>query len=99
MMTATAPLAAVRASERRGAESPPAELTELERRVRALPAPIRAELEPIVAEALEDARFRGRVLAIARDALVRLRLDLVLARFDLEETRREREDLRRLLSS
>ena len=98
MMTAATSVVA-RIPERRSAESPPAELTELERRVRALPTHIRAELEPIVAEALEDARFRGRVLAIARDALIRLRLDLVLAQFDLDETRREREDLRRLLST
>jgi hypothetical protein len=65
--------------------------------VRALPEPVRRELEPIVAEALEQAKYRGRVLSIAREALLRLRLDLELARFDLDATRREREDLRRLL--
>jgi hypothetical protein len=75
----------------------PAELVALQERVRSLPCEVRGELEPIVAEAVEEARFRGRVLTIARDALVRLRLDLELARFDLDATRREREDLRRLL--
>jgi hypothetical protein len=75
----------------------PAELLALQDRIRSLSPPIRRELEPIVAEALEEARFRGRVLAIAREALVRLRLDLALARFDLDLTRKEREDLRRLL--
>ena len=48
-------------------------------------------------EVLEQARFRGRVLWVARDALERLRLDLEMARFDLDVTRRERENLRRLL--
>jgi hypothetical protein len=78
------------------AQSPP-ELLMLRDRIDGLPPPIRGELAPIIDDAIDQARFRGRVLAIARDALVRLRLDLELARFDLDVTRREREDLRRLL--
>jgi hypothetical protein len=85
----------------RGAESPqddsPEELLALLDRVQALPEPVREELEPIVGEAIEEARFRRRVLSVARDALERLRLDLELARFDLDATRREREALRKLL--
>jgi hypothetical protein len=80
-------------------ESLPAELLTLWQRVQAQPAEVRAELEPIIHEALEDARFRGRILSVARDGLERLRLDLELARFDLEATRRERELLRELLKS
>ena len=75
----------------------PDELVALWERVRALPTDVRSELEPVVAEALEHARFRGRVLSVARDALERLHLDLELARFDLDVTRREREHLRQLL--
>lgn len=75
----------------------PVELLALRERVQAQPAEVRAELEPIIHEALEDARFRGRILSVARDGLERLRLDLELARFDLEATRRERESLRELL--
>lgn len=82
---------------RKGGECVPAELVELRERIQSLPPPIRDELEPIVADALEQARFRGRAMAIARDALLRLRLDLILAQFDLDVTRREREHLRRLL--
>ncbi|HEX8201322.1 MAG TPA: hypothetical protein VF590_12610 [Isosphaeraceae bacterium] len=78
-------------------EAVPAELLELRERVRALPPELRTDLEPIVAEALEHARFRDRILTVARDALERLRLDLEMARFDLDATRREREDLRRLI--
>jgi hypothetical protein len=62
-----------------------------------MPEAIRTELEPIVDDALEQARFRHRILAVARDALEQLRLDLELARFDLDMTRKEREDLRRRL--
>lgn len=76
------------------AESIPAELVELMERVKLLPGPIRSELLPIVTEAQDQARYRGRVLAIAREALVRLRLDLELARFDQDASRSEREKVR-----
>jgi hypothetical protein len=52
----------------------------------------------MVDEAMEEARFRNRILSVARDALEQLRLDLEMARFDLEATRRERESLRERLS-
>ena len=54
-------------------------------------------LEPLVEEAMEHARFRNRVLTVARDALEQFRLDLEMARFDLDITRREREGLRHLI--
>jgi nitric oxide reductase activation protein len=76
----------------------PAELLELRDRVQAQPVEVRDELAPLLEDVLEHARFRGRILSVARDALERLRLDLELARFDLEATRRERETLRQRLS-
>ena len=79
-------------------ETLPMELLALLERVQTLPARVRAELEPLVDEALDQARFRGRVLSVARDALEQLRLDLEMARFDLEATRREREALRKRLA-
>ena len=84
-------------AEVEGRDALPEELIDLRDRVQKLPSRVRTELEPIVAEVLDQARFRGRVLAIARDALVRLRLDLEMTRFDLDVTRREREELRRVL--
>jgi len=72
----------------------PFELIELKERIAAQSADIRAELEPLVDDAMEHARFRGRAMSLARDALERFRLDLVLLEFDLEATRREREALR-----
>jgi hypothetical protein len=72
----------------------PVELIQLKERVQAQPVEVRAALEPLVAEVMEEARFRSRVLSVARDALGQLRLDLELARFDLDATRREREALR-----
>lgn len=78
-------------------EDIPDELLALFERVRLLPREIRSELEPILMEALDDARFRGKVLLVAKEALERLKLDLELTKFDLDATRREREDLKRRL--
>ena len=82
------------AGEETARESYPAELVALRERIREQPVEIRTELEPLIAEVFEHAQFRGRVLAIARDALERFRLDLTALRFDLEVTRRERDSLR-----
>lgn len=81
------------------AETIPAELLELHERVLAQPSAVRAELEPLIEEALEHARFRGRVLNVARGALEQYKLDLEMVRFDLDATRRERESLLRRLNS
>ena len=75
----------------------PSELLQLRDLVQSQPAGVRAELEPLLDDVLEHALFRGRVLSVARDALERLRLDLNMALFDLDATRREREALRALL--
>jgi hypothetical protein len=75
----------------------PVELIQLREWVQAQPEEIRAELEPLVAEVVEEARFRSRVLSVARDALEQMRLDLEMVRFDLDATRREREALRQLI--
>ncbi len=75
----------------------PLELIELKERIAAQSADIRAELEPLVDDAMENARFRGRAMGLARDALEHFRLDLAMLEFDLEATRREREALRALL--
>ncbi len=77
--------------------SVPAELLALRARIRAMPEEIRAELEPLAEDACEQARFRGRALSLAREALEQFRLELSAAKFDLDITRREREGLRRLI--
>ena len=69
-------------------ETLPPELMELRDRVLAQPRDVRAELEPLVEEAMEHARFRDRVLNVARGALEQFKLDLEMARFDLDATRR-----------
>lgn len=78
-------------------ETFPPELLELRERIQGQPTAVRAALEPLVDEAMEEARFRSRVLCVARGALEQFKLDLEIARFDLDATRRERENLLRLL--
>ncbi|WZO97025.1 hypothetical protein EP7_004038 [Isosphaeraceae bacterium EP7] len=75
--------------------SVPAELMALRERIAALPAEWTRDLQPLIDEVCDDARFRGRVLAVAKAALENLHLELSAARFDLEVTRRERDALRR----
>jgi hypothetical protein len=72
----------------------PAELVELRDKVESRPPRVRAELAPLIEEALEHARFRASVVLLARDALERFRLDVSMLKFDLEATRREREALK-----
>ncbi len=86
-------IASTRAAEP-PAEAVPAEIAELLDRVRSLPPTIAQELTPAVLEVIEQARFRGRALGIAKEALERLRMDLELTRFDLELTRKERDGIR-----
>lgn len=81
-----------------GREIVPVELRELHERVQAQPTEVRAALEPLVEDVMEHALFRNRVLSVARGALEQFKLDLEMARFDLDATRRERETLLRLLN-
>ena len=77
--------------------SVPAELLALRARIRSLPPEIRADLEPLAEDACEQAKFRGRALSLAREALEQFRLELAAAKFDLDATRQEREGLRKLM--
>jgi hypothetical protein len=76
----------------------PTELNALSARLAELPAEIAEELRPAVEEAIEQARFRGRILDVAKEALERLRLELELTKFDLELTRKERDGLKAVAS-
>lgn len=76
-------------SSRSEATEVPTELMELKERIQELPVAVRSELEPLIEEVMEHAVFRGRAMMLARDALMRLRLDLASVQFDLDMTRRE----------
>jgi hypothetical protein len=82
-------------SEKSQADELPADIQELAAAIRALPSELRQGLEPLVGRVLESTRRRRRILGLIQDALSQLRLDMKYLMFDLEATRRERDELRR----
>jgi hypothetical protein len=73
----------------------PVELAELAAAVAALPPDARSRIEPLVSRVVEITGRRRRILSLVQDALSQLRLDMKYLVFDLEATRRERDDYRR----
>jgi hypothetical protein len=75
----------------------PRELLELANAIQQLPAEYRGRVEPVLARVVESGKRRRRILSLVQDALGQLRLDMKYLTFDLEATRRERDDFRRKL--
>lgn len=76
-------------------EELPADLLELCDLLNRLPGEYREQVEPIFYRVVESTKRRRRILSLVQDALSQLRLDMKYLMFDLEATRRERDDLRR----
>ncbi len=70
----------------------PADLLRLANAIRALPDQYSRELTPALDRVVESTKRRRRILALVQDALSQLRLDMKYLMFDLEATRRERDD-------
>ncbi len=79
------------------AEDLPADIVELVAACDALPAEYRQSIQPLMCRVLESTRRRRRILSLVQDALSQLRLDMKYLMFDLEATRRERDEYRRKL--
>ncbi len=60
-----------------------------------LPPEQQGKIEPALARVVEATKRRRRILSLVQDALGQLRLDMKYLAFDLEATRRERDDFRR----
>ncbi len=73
----------------------PQELAELSYVVRQLPSQYRTLIEPALDRVVDSTKRRRRILTLVQDALSQLRLDMKYLLFDLEATRRERDDYRR----
>lgn len=78
-------------------EELPKEMTELATLIGTLPAEYRKRLDPVILRVVESTRRRRRILNLVQEALSQLRLDMKYLVFDLEATRRERDDYRRQL--
>ena len=77
------------------ADELPADLVDLGTALARLPEQYRQQVEPLYGRVVESTRRRRRILGLVQDALSQLRLDMKYLMFDLEATRRERDDFRR----
>jgi hypothetical protein len=75
-------------------EQVPADLLRLSESIHCLPEPYAAQLAPLVDAVMESTKRRRRILTLVQDALSQLRLDMKYLMFDLEATRRERDEYR-----
>lgn len=76
-------------------EDLPSDLVELTALIAGLPVENRTQIEPVLSRVVESTKRRRRILNLVQDALSQLRLDMKYLVFDLEATRRERDDYRR----
>ena len=79
------------------ADDLPREFIDLARCIAALPPHLQPELEATYNRVLESVRRRRRILSLVQEALSQLRLDIKYLMFDLDVTRKERDELRELL--
>ena len=75
----------------------PQDLNEMIAKIQSLPAEYRDELEPTLERVVEFTRRRRRIMSLIQEALSQLRLDMKYLVFDLESTRRERDEYRNSL--
>jgi hypothetical protein len=73
----------------------PQDLSQLVEAIDSLPEEYRSVLEPLGAQVVESTKRRRRILGLVQDALSQLRLDMKYLVFDLEATRRERDNYRK----
>jgi hypothetical protein len=73
-------------------EELPADLLKLAAAIHALPEPFSRELIPALERVVESTKRRRRILNMVQDALSQLRLDMKYLMFDVEATRRERDE-------
>ena len=80
-----------------GTDDIPREVLDLADAIRLLPADHRQTIDPFLTRVVDSNRRRRRILSLVQDALNQLRLDMKYLAFDLEATRRERDEFRRKL--
>jgi hypothetical protein len=76
-------------------EDLPQDILDLQNVIRGLPTEHRQKLDPLFARVLASTVRRRRILNLVQEALGQLRLDMKYLMFDLEATRRERDEYRR----
>ena len=72
----------------------PLDLNDLISTVQSMPEQYRKQLEQPLNRVVEYTRRRRRILNLIQEALSQLRMDMKYLMFDLESTRRERDEYR-----
>ncbi len=75
----------------------PKDMTDLAAAIAALPAEQRKSIDLIYQRVVDSTRRRQRILSLVQEALSQLRLDMKYLLFDLEATRRERDEYKETL--
>ncbi len=75
----------------------PDELVTLGKEITKLPLSVQKELEAPYGKMVKSIRRRRRILSLVQEALSQLRLDIKYLMFDLDATRKERDQLRKQL--
>lgn len=75
----------------------PREFVDLARQIAELPPIYQASLEAAFGRVIDHTQRRRRVLSLVQEALAQLRLDIKYLMFDLDVTKRERDELRERL--
>jgi hypothetical protein len=75
----------------------PSELIDLRKEIEQLPLHLRQKMLPMCERLYHYSRLHSRLLRIAQEAVDQLQLDVKYMQFDLEATRRERDELQREL--
>jgi hypothetical protein len=73
-------------------EDLPADILKLAAAIRSLPDEVSGDVIPALERVIESTKRRRRILSLVQDALSQLRLDMKYLMFDLEATRRERDE-------
>ena len=71
----------------------PCELIELAKQIAQVPGPNHEDLDAAFCRVVDAVKRRRRILAIVQEALSQLRLDIKYLMFDLDVTRKERDEL------
>ncbi|HBJ34393.1 MAG TPA: transcriptional regulator [Planctomycetaceae bacterium] len=78
-------------------EATPIELQELARAIESLPTRYRDAITPAMQRVVDCSTRRRRILNLVQEALSQLRLDMKYLIFDLEATRRERDQYKAMI--
>ncbi len=72
------------------------DMVELAAAIQELPLAVRGRVEQAFSRVVESTRRRRRILTLVQEALGQLRLDMKYLVFDLEATRRERDEFKKI---